>query len=72
MVADEHVGVALAVQSLAGFGATVVSPVLFGAALDVGGYALAFPTLALGAVGGLASLALLSRTGAPRGTTYRP
>ncbi|WP_435181036.1 MFS transporter [Halorussus sp. AFM4] len=61
VVADEHVGVALSVQTLVGFSATVVSPVVFGAALDAAGYAWAFPTLALGAVFGLASLGLLSR-----------
>lgn len=61
VVADEHVGAALSVQTLAGFSATVISPIVFGAALDTAGYAWAFPTLALGAVFGLVSLGLLSR-----------
>lgn len=61
VVADEHVGAALSVQTLAGFSATVVSPIVFGAALDATGYAWAFPTLAFGAVFGLVSLGLLSR-----------
>ncbi|WP_227356472.1 MFS transporter [Haladaptatus salinisoli] len=61
VVADEHVGVALSVQTLAGFSATVVSPVVFGAVLDTSGYAWAFLTLALGAAFGLVSLGLLSR-----------
>jgi MFS family permease len=61
VVDDEHVGAALSVQTLAGFSATVVSPVVFGVVVDVAGYAWAFPTLALGAVFGLVSLRLLSR-----------
>jgi len=59
VVADEHVGSALSIQSLAGFSTTVVSPVVFGLALDRGGYALAFPTLAAGAVLGLVSVGAL-------------
>lgn len=61
MVADEYVGVAQSVQTLAGFSATVVSPVVFGAVLDTSGYAWAFITLALGAAFGLVSLSLFSR-----------
>ena len=61
VVDDEHVGAALSVQTLAGFSATVVSPVVFGAALDAAGFAWAFPTLAVGAALGLVSLGLLSR-----------
>ncbi|WP_458189008.1 MFS transporter [Haladaptatus sp. NG-WS-4] len=61
VVADEHVGIALAVQTLTGFSATVVSPVVFGVVLDSSGYAWAFITLAFGAVFGLVSLWLLSR-----------
>ncbi|MFB6108065.1 MAG: MFS transporter [Haloplanus sp.] len=66
VVDDRNVGVALAFQSLVGFGATAISPVVFGAALDAGGYELAFPTLAAGALVGLASLAALARA-APDG-----
>ncbi|MFB6174028.1 MAG: nitrate/nitrite transporter [Halobacteriales archaeon] len=61
VVADEHVGAALSVQSLAGFSTTVVSPVVFGLALDRGGYVAAFPTLAAGAVLGLVSVGVLVR-----------
>lgn len=59
VVVDEHIGTALSVQSLAGFSTTVVSPVLFGLALDRGGYAAAFPTLAAGALLGLLSVGTL-------------
>lgn len=58
-VADEHVGTALSIQSFVGFSTTVVSPVVFGWALDAGGYALAFPTLAAGAFAALLSAAAL-------------
>lgn len=61
LVDDEHVGTALSVQSLVGFTTTVVSPVVFGVALDAAGYAAAFPTLAAGAALGLVSVAVLSR-----------
>lgn len=62
VVADERIGTALSIQSFVGFSTTVVSPIVFGVALDTGGYALAFPTLAAGAVLGLASVgALVSR-----------
>ena len=56
LVVDERVGTALSVQSFVGFTTTVVSPVVFGIALDEAGYAAAFPTLAVGA--GLALLCL--------------
>ena len=56
VAADERVGSALALQSLVGFLPTAISPVVFGAALDRGGYPLAFPTLAIGAVTGLGML----------------
>lgn len=58
---DDHVGVALAVQTLVGFAMTAISPVVFGLAYDWGGYGVAFPTLALGGLAALASAALLSR-----------
>jgi MFS family permease len=60
-VADEHVGTALSVQSFVGFFATVISPVVFGLALDYSGFGLAFVTLALGAAAGLVCTAALSR-----------
>jgi MFS family permease len=60
-VSAEHRGTALAVQSLAGFAPTVVSPVVFGAVFAVAGYGWAFRTLALGAVIGVASALLLNR-----------
>lgn len=59
VVADEHIGTALAIQSLAGFSTTVVSPVIFGLALDRSGYGVAFPTLAVGALLGLLSVGAL-------------
>ncbi len=59
VVDDRHVGTALSVQSLAGFSTTVVSPVVFGLALDRAGYAAAFPTLAAGALLGLVSVGVL-------------
>lgn len=59
IVADEHIGTALSVQSLAGFSTTVVSPVIFGLALDQGGYAAAFPTLAAGSLLGFLSVSTL-------------
>ncbi|TMT87206.1 MFS transporter [Haloterrigena sp. H1] len=59
VVADEHVGTALSIQSLAGFSTTVVSPIVFGLALDRGGYAVAFPTLAAGALLGVLSVGAL-------------
>lgn len=62
VVEDEQVGTALSVQSFVGFSTTVVSPVAFGLALDIGGYALAWPTLAAGALVGLASVAVLDRS----------
>jgi MFS family permease len=62
VVDDDHVGVALALQTLVGFTMTVVSPVVFGFVLDARGFSAAFPTFALGAVGGLVSLVLLART----------
>lgn len=59
LVADEHVGMALSIQSFIGFSTTVVSPVVFGWVLDAGGYALAFPTLAAGTFVALCSTAVL-------------
>ena len=61
LVADERVGTALSVQSLVGFTTTVVSPVVFGAALDAAGFSLAFPTIAAGAAAALLALAALVR-----------
>lgn len=62
VVDDEHVGKALSVQSLVGFSTTIISPVVFGIALDQGGYTAAFPTLAAGALIGLGFVGLLGRT----------
>ncbi|UWG47275.1 MFS family permease [Halanaeroarchaeum sp. HSR-CO] len=61
VVEDEVVGTALAIQSLVGFSTTVVSPVVFGLALDRAGYAVAFSTMAAGAVLGLLSVGGLVR-----------
>ncbi|MFD1643910.1 MFS transporter [Halohasta litorea] len=62
VVSDEHVGTALSVQSLVGFSTTIISPVVFGIALDWGGYTAAFPMLAAGALVGLGFVGLLGRT----------
>jgi uncharacterized membrane protein len=67
IVDDERVGTALSLQSFVGFTTTVVSPVVFGAALDWGGFVAAFPTLAAGAVVALASLLALRYFGRRRG-----
>ena len=72
IVDDEHVGTALSVQSFVGFTTTVVSPVVFGAALDVGGFELAFPTLAAGAALGLASVLVLTRLQQADGSSQAP
>lgn len=61
VVDSDHVGTALSIQSFAGFATTVVSPVVFGLALDRAGYAAAFPTLAAGALLGLLSVGALAR-----------
>lgn len=63
VVDDSHIGTALSLQSLAGFTTTVISPVVFGIALDRAGYALAFPTLAAGAVLGFLSVGILGWIG---------
>jgi MFS family permease len=60
LVADERMGTALSLQSFVGFSSTVVSPVVFGVALDAGGYALAFPTLAAGALAALCFVFVLN------------
>lgn len=60
VVDDSHVGTALSFQSLFGFTTTVISPVVFGVALDRAGYAAAFPTLAAGAFIGLLSVGVLA------------
>jgi MFS family permease len=59
VVRDEHVGTALSIQSLVGFSTTVISPVVFGLALDRGGYGVAFPTLAAGSLLGVLSVGVL-------------
>ncbi len=60
IVDDGNVGAALAIQSLVGFAATAVSPIVFGLVLDRSGYPAAFLTLAAGAVVGLVCVGLLS------------
>jgi MFS family permease len=68
VVADEHVGVALSIQSLVGYTGAAVAPVLFGVALDGVGFRIAFWTLAAAALAGLGSLAALQYH-RPRGAT---
>ena len=65
IVDDEHIGAALSMQSLLGFTVTLVSPVVFGAALDAAGYAVAWPTLAVGSAVGLAAVFGLGRVARP-------
>ncbi|MGM0605324.1 MAG: MFS transporter [Halobacteriota archaeon] len=64
IVSDDQIGTALSIQSFVGFSSTIVSPVLFGIALDRWGYELAFPTLAVGALLALACVVVL-RSAAP-------
>ncbi len=59
VVDDAQVGTALSIQSFVGFSTTVVSPVVFGLALDVAGWGPAFATLAVGALAGVASIGAL-------------
>lgn len=59
LVSNERVGTALSIQSFVGFSTTVVSPVVFGIALDSAGYSAAFPTLAVGAAFALICLVAL-------------
>ena len=59
VVDDDQLGTALSVQSFLGTLPGIISPVLFGAALDVGGYPLAMPTLGLGALLGVGGIYLL-------------
>ncbi|MFT4945932.1 MAG: MFS family permease [Natronomonas sp.] len=61
VVPDDQIGTALSVQSLAGFSTTVVSPVVFGLALDRSGYPAAFLTLAGGGLLGFLSVVALVR-----------
>ena len=59
VVDDSQVGTALSIQSFVGFSTTVVSPVVFGLALDAAGWGPAFVTLAVGAFLGVASIGAL-------------
>lgn len=68
VVDDEVVGTALSIQSLVGFSTTVVSPIVFGLALDRTGYGVAFATMAAGAGIALLSVAGLARLRRRRST----
>ncbi|MFW5955967.1 MAG: hypothetical protein ACOCQY_01030 [Halorhabdus sp.] len=59
VVDDEQLGTALSFQGFLGTLPGIVSPVLFGAALDTGGYPPAMPTLGVGALLGLAGVYVL-------------
>jgi len=71
-VPPHYIGVAYAVRSLVGFGAGVVSPVVFGWALDLAGgaktnadpfaWGIAWSTLGLGAIGGPIATWMLHRS----------
>jgi MFS family permease len=65
VVDDDQLGTALSVQSFLGTLPGLVSPVLFGAALDTGGFALAMPTLGIGALLGIGGVYLLWTTVKP-------
>jgi MFS family permease len=58
---DDNIGMALAGQSLIGFVPGIVSPVVFGLALDRAGFTAAFVTLFVGVLIGLGALRLLGR-----------
>jgi len=60
-VDDDQVGAALSVQSFVGFIPSVVSPVVFGLALDASGYGAAWLSLAVAGVLGLVSVRALRR-----------
>ncbi|WP_336326517.1 MFS transporter [Halovenus sp. HT40] len=62
VVDDEQLGTALSLQAFLGTLPGVVSPVLFGAALDAGGYALAMATLGAGALFGVCGVYFLWMT----------
>ena len=62
LVDDEQLGTALSLQAFLGTLPGTVSPVLFGAALDAGGYTLAMPTLGVGALLGVGGVYLLWTT----------
>lgn len=62
VVDDDRVSTALSLQSLVGFSATVVSPILFG---------IAFSTLAFGALMGLVSIGTFARTATAAQVTGR-
>lgn len=62
VVDDEQLGTAPSLQAFLGTLPGVVSPVLFGAALDAGGYALAMATLGAGALFGVGGVYLLWMT----------
>jgi hypothetical protein len=61
VVDDDRLGTALSLQALLGTLPGVVSPVLFGVALDAGGFGLAMPTLGAGALLGLVGVYYLGR-----------
>jgi MFS family permease len=66
-VPPHYLGVAYAVRSVIGFGAGVVSPVVFGWALDAtgGSWGVAWTTLALGAALGPAATLRLRQSRSP-------
>ncbi|MCU4801819.1 MFS transporter [Halobacteria archaeon HArc-gm2] len=62
VVDDDQLGTALSLQAFLGTLPGIVSPVLFGAALDTGGYTLALPTLGVGALLGVGGVYLFWTT----------
>lgn len=65
VVDKDQLGTALSIQSFLGTLPGLISPVLFGAALDTGGFALAMPTLGVGALLGIGGVYLLRTTVGP-------
>ena len=61
LVPPEQVGSALSLQSVVGFGITVISPKLFGMVLDGFGWGWAFALLSLGPFAGIIAMLRLRR-----------
>lgn len=68
LVDKQDTGVALSLQSLIGYCGAAISPVVFGVALDLGNFTIAFWSLAIAGVLGLGLVALLHRRIEPPAT----
>jgi MFS family permease len=65
VVDDQRVGSALSIQAFIGTLPAIVAPVVFGAAIDITGYSLAFQTLGIVAFLGIGTVALIQLQGGP-------